>query len=107
MSANPEDGLWILLVGLLVLALWLPHLYYAFRKWQAERTPRSFRNAFIAAMLIIGLTRGVLAGAARLWPGYDWIQIANRGAAPIIFVVLITGAIVAWWTWRHDGGRWA
>lgn len=101
-SVNAEDGFWILTVGAVVIAAWLPHVYRSFRRWRRERSARSFRNAFIAAMLIVGLTRGLTAGAARLWPGYEWIQIVNRASAPIIFLALITGAIVAEYTWRHE-----
>lgn len=105
-NGDREGGLWILVVGILVFVIWIPHLYYAVRLWLSDRTARSFRNAFIAFMLMIGLSRGVLAGAARLWPGYEWIQILNLAASPVIFIFLITGALVSWWTWRHGGGRW-
>ena len=106
MIANREDGIWILAVGLIVVAMWAPHTFYAIRQWRRERTARAFRNAFIAIMLLVGLSRGVLAGAARLWPGTEWIQVANRGLTPVLFLFLITGAMVAWWTWRHVDGRW-
>jgi hypothetical protein len=101
-SINREDGLWILIVGLLLVALWLPHLYYAVQLWRQHRSSRTFRNAFIAAMLVVSLFRGVLAGAARLWPGTEWVQVANRAITTIIFLLLITGALLSWWTWRHQ-----
>lgn len=97
-----SDGFWILVVGIVCVLIWIPHLYYAIRLWRRRRSARTFRNAFIAIMLMVGLSRGVLAGAARIWPATEWVQVLNRGAAPIIFLLLITGAVVAFITWRSD-----
>lgn len=105
-NADSSDGFWILTVGALVVLLWLPHAYYATRYWRRERTALAFRAFFIAVMLEVGLLRGVLAGAARLWPQVEVVQVANRALAPIIFLFLLTGAIIAYVTWRHAERRW-
>lgn len=104
---DPEDYGWIVAASLGTFTLWLPHLILSIRLWLHERKPRSFRGAYIAVMLQIGLLRIVLSAATLTWPDVGWINFLNLLTAPVLTAALISGAFVALYSWlQGDAAHW-
>jgi hypothetical protein len=100
--SDAEEGLLFLVISVTIFATYLYHLFSAIDLWRIERSARSFRGAFIAVMLQLGLLRIVLAVAARVWPEAQIIVILNAITAPILSLLLLSGGVVLIYTWRHD-----
>jgi hypothetical protein len=95
-----EDSFWVVIVSALTFVTWLPNFVWQWRAWRSERTPRSFRHFFIATMVQVGLLRIVLSASARAWPTLSAIQVVNLVTAPILTIMLLSGGLVAIYTWR-------
>lgn len=96
-----HDALWLSIVsGLMVLA-WGDHLYHAGRLWAAERSLRSFRNLFIAVMLEFGMLRIWLGATVRAAPGEVVLARLQDITAPVLSLLILSGAIVIAYTWHR------
>lgn len=96
-----EDALWLAVFSIAIFVVWLDHLYHAIRRYRHDRTVRSFRNAFIAVMLQVGLARIAVAALFRLYPN-DVIGWVAAFLSPILTLLLLSGAIVVFWSWRVE-----
>jgi hypothetical protein len=102
---DPETAIWLLLVSVVVYFLWLTHFALSVRLWLRERSARSFRNAYLALMIQTGMTSIVLSRAARTWPAETWILEVAVWLSPVLTWMLLSGGVVAVWTWLSPRRR--
>ena len=103
MTLRDSDALWLAVVTVLVSMVYGYHLYRTFRKWMwEERSPRAFRNFFIACMLQLGFFRIFIGSMVRAFPTTEWLVAVQGVAAPLLSLMLLSGGFVLLWTWRHE-----
>ncbi len=114
MAVNP-DAFWLGLVSLVVTFTYLDHVWHAFRKWRdalkgtfhpTNERYRSFRNFFVAIMLILLFIRVDVGAFARAYPEDSALGILQKIIAPILTFLLLTGGIVLSITWRIEEQEW-
>lgn len=101
-TVRDEDALWLAAITAVVFLIYGYHFYRAARLHVKERSMRSFRNLFIAIMLQLGFLRifiGSLSRAMPTLPGLVGVQLV---VAPLLTLMLLSGGVVLWWTWRSD-----
>lgn len=98
-----EDGLWAAVATALTLATWMPNTWKSVRLWRDERSPRSFRGMFLSVMIFLGLVRILIGSLNRAFPASQPIEVVNLATAPILTLLLLTGGLVTWYTWRRMG----
>jgi len=103
---NHETHLWLLVVGATAFIVWAIHFGLALGTWIRERTARAFRNFYIALMIQAGMTSIVLGRATRVWPEAAWIVQLSLFVSPVLVWLLLSGGVVALWTWSHPARRW-
>jgi hypothetical protein len=100
MTPPPDDATWLVIASAITFVSWLPNTLLSARLWLEERSARAFRAVYVAFLLQVGLLRIVFSTAARNWPNNEWVQLVNNLTAPILTILLVSGGLVAWWTWR-------
>ena len=97
------DGLWAAVATGLTILTWIPNTVKSVGMWVDERTPRAFRGMFLSVMIFVGLVRILIGSLNRAFPGNDAIEIINLATAPVLTLMLLSGGIVTWYTWRRMG----
>lgn len=103
---NDEGQLWLVGVTLVVFSVWFVHFALALRSWLAERTARAFQVWYIALMIQAGMTSILIGTAARAWPSALFLEDLRLFVAPILTWMLLSGGVVALWTWSRPDRRW-
>lgn len=107
MSSLPDEAqVWLLAVSAAAFIVWGIHLVLAVRAWLRERSARTFQSAYIALMISTGMTSIVLGRSTRVWPDVEWITRLSLLVAPVLVWLLLSGGVVALWTWRRPLRRW-
>ena len=99
---SEEDALWLALLSGIVFLTYTYHLYRSAKLWRRERTYRSIRAFFIAVMLQLGLFRIALGAMLRAYPEATWLVTLNNFAAPILYVMLLSGGVLLGVAWILD-----
>jgi len=105
-NASHETQLWLFAVGVLAFGVWTLHFALAYRAWRRERSARSFQIAYIGGMIEALFVSIILGRASRLWPDQRWIEVIALFAAPILAWMLLSGGVIALWTWSRPERRW-
>lgn len=98
-----EDGLWAAVATAVTMATWTPNTVKSIRLWRDERSPRSFRGMFLSVMIFLGLVRILIGSLNRAFPANDAIDVVNLATAPVLTLLLLSGGLVTWYTWRRMG----
>jgi hypothetical protein len=106
MTLNDESVVWLFAVSVAAFGVWTVHFVLASRMWWGARTGRSFQVWYIALMIESLFTSIVLGRATRVWPELTWIEAVARISAPILAWMLLSGGVVALWTWSRPERRW-
>lgn len=106
MAPNDEAQLWLFVVSVLAFIIWSVHFELARRQWRRDRTARSFQVWYVATMIEALFVSSVLFRASRVWPDVEWVQILAYVSAPILAWMLLSGGVVALWTWSRPDRRW-
>ena len=106
MPISSETQLWLFAASSLVFVVWATHLVLSLRMWIIERTARAFRNAYIAGMIQAGMLAILLGQAQRTWIRAPFLEDLRIFVAPILTWMLLSGGIVALWTWSRPDRRW-
>ena len=106
MTLNDESVVWLFAVSIAAFGLWSGHFALASRQWWNQRTGRSFQVWYIALMIEALFVSIVLGRATRVWPELTWIEAVARISAPVLVWMLLSGGVVALWTWSRPDRRW-
>lgn len=105
-AVEPDTAIWLFVVSAVVLTLWTTHFVLSTRAWLRERSARSFQVWYIALMVLAGMVSITLSRAARTWPEALWIVDVAVWVAPVLTWMLLSGGVVALWTWSRPDRRW-
>lgn len=106
MEVGEEAQLWLFGVGVVAFAVWSVHFELARRQWRRERTARAFQVWYVAGMIEALFISSVLFRASRVWPDVEWVQFLAYVSAPVLAWMLLSGGVVALWTWSRPDRRW-